>query len=143
MLTASAIEKKIQKIKGQYMKELDLNGSDLPVFLVLALASRPLTLSQIGANASLDKAQVSRAMHKMDAKGMLVKSGQGVYKAEYALSEKGRRQAGALMDHVGKIVGSAHQALPEQQWQAYYGFAQNLMRQLDEIGGWLEQEEKR
>lgn len=139
-LASSAVEKKVQKLKSQYMEALELNGSDLPVFLVLSLASKPLTLKEIREKASLDKAQISRAIHKMSEKDMVIRQGQGVYKASYSLSDKGREKAASLDRMINHIVGLAHASLKQENWDFYYRFSAELSQALDHMEEYLQNE---
>lgn len=132
-LFSSAVDKKILKLKARYMEALQLNGSDLPVFLVLSLAEQPMTLKEIGIKASLDKAQISRAIRKMSDQGMIHKQGSGGYKALYSLSGQGRIQANTLNASVGEIVSLAHATITDEQWDAYYRFADDLLSFLGQI----------
>lgn len=127
LMTASSLEKKLQELKSSYMSASNLNGADLPVFLALVLGGRPMTFSEITAEASLDKAQVSRALSRLIERQLIVRPKEKKRSAPYQLSDRGRSFADALCLASSRLVDQAHADISLDQWEFYYQFHAQLM----------------
>lgn len=62
------------KLKSLYMKEFDLNGSDLPILFALQTCNEGLRQDEFCKMAGSDKAQISRSLSRLMNHGLIEKT---------------------------------------------------------------------
>ena len=127
------MEKQVTKLKSLYMKEFDLNGSDLPILLALQTCNEGLRQDEFCKMAGSDKAQISRSLSRLMNHGLIEKDNSTLYKSKYTLSSVGIKTAEYLSEQSVHIFDAAHSILDNDQWDGFYSFLESLNVQIEHM----------
>ncbi len=130
-LVTGRMEKQITKIKSLYMKDLGLNGSDLPVLFALLSNAEGCRQDQLCQVTGSDKAQISRSLGRLSDASLIEKEPGSLYKSRYRLTVQGKAAAGELAKKAVHIFDQAHEVLKDEEWDGFYNFLMSLNEQVD------------
>lgn len=126
----STIYHHIQKIERDEMVKYGSKGIFAQYLAALKAHPEGLTSTQLSETLDKDKAAVSRALGEMSASGLVMRQGQGVYRARMVLTDLGRdaadyvcQRAFAAVNAVGGGVSEADRAA---MYRALLQIAANL-----------------
>lgn len=131
----------IQKIESEVMAKQGLAGSCAQYLAALGLSEEGLTVSALGKSCMKDKAAVSRAVAKLEEKGLVQRNctGNNIYRAPIVLTEKGREVSRYVAERASEVVEIA--GLGEADRESFYialnTIAENLSKMSE--GGLPEQ----
>lgn len=133
LLAVNTLEKQMNRLRSVYMEEIGLNGAELLPLLLLYSHPEGLRPDEFVHLTRTDKAQISRSLKNLSRTGWIEKEAPGVYRARYKLTSKGC----ALMEHVAEqsagVFKKAHSAVGDEEWNAFYDFAQALSEEIEEM----------
>ncbi len=125
-----------RKLAGEEMEKHGLKAPHAIYFTVLAkYRDTGLTASQICEYCGRDKADVSRMMAIMEAKGMLIKEGghQNLYNGVFKLTDKGIELAEYVKDRASKAVEIAGKDLSAETRKTFYTALDSVVENLREL----------
>lgn len=130
----SSINKNIQKIKTNKMKEFGLSGNHVMCLLYLAQHPEGLTATKLCELISIDKAATSRALAELVEKGYVYYpnlSSHKKYRAPAVLTEKGQKMTEQIDDIICDAVDKIGSSITDEERGIMY-------RSLDKIAEGIE-----
>lgn len=125
----STINKNIQKIKTNKMKEFGLSGNHVMCLCYLAQYPGGLTATKLCELISIDKAATSRALSELVEKGYVYYPNldhHKKYRAPAVLTEKGQETTGKIDDIICNAVDKIGSGITDEEREIMY-------RSLDKI----------
>lgn len=119
--------KSIQKIKTARMAQFDLSAAHTDCLCQL-LAGMPsgVTQSQLTAALQMDRAQVSRVLRELCAKGLAMPVTPESYKTPYCLTESGVHVAGEIRNTITEIHAYVSGDIPDEDIAVFYQTLQTI-----------------
>lgn len=122
------IGKSIQKIKTDRMERFGLQSTDALCLAVLSRREEGLSLTALATACCLDKAAVSRAVHRLCESGAVTYregAGKNTYRAPLVLTEQGKRIVQEMHEYAADAVQHASANVsPELLTAVYEGLEQ-------------------
>ena len=120
------------KLAGEEMAKYGLKGPYAFYLIAMIHHEEGLTARELCELCGRDKADVSRAMSDMEQKGLVIRSGEGTYRARLKLTEEGERAARHVSLRASVAVEHAGAGLSDKEREVFY-------KSLDIITGNLHQ----
>lgn len=131
----------IQKIKSREMTEMGLKGTHVMCLFYLDRHPEGLTAAQLCNHCMEDKAAVSRAVNKLEAKGLVTleeSEGQRRYRSKIRLTKAGKQITCKMMRLIAEIVDKGGEGLTDEERETFYRslgmIAKNLQTLCSEKG---------
>ena len=129
--------KTVQTIKMKKMAEYDLKGTNAVCLCRIYESEGGLTASELSAQCGTDKAQVSRCMAELIAKGFVFRDDREGrrYKQKYRLTELGEKAAFDVSSCMKHIEDTVNKNIPAEQLDVFYQTLETLCENLEELKG--------
>lgn len=114
------IHRQIQKIERDVMESYGLKGPHVQCLVAMSRLDRGVTAAQLCALCEKDKAAISRTLSEMVQEGLVVREGQGSYRATLRLTDKGAEVARQVNQKVRLAVSRAGDGISETDREALY-----------------------
>ena len=101
----SEIYRHIQKIERDVMESYGLKGPHVQCLVAMSRVEHSVTTTQLAALCEKDKAAISRTLSEMVQEGLVVREGQGSYRAALQLTEKESLKPDLLVNTLAKLAG--------------------------------------
>ena len=118
--SVSCLCRDIRKLEQIEMEKYGLKGPHAQCILSLSLYPDGLTATQLCELCGKDKADVSRAVGKMEEIGLLQRVGSNPYRAKLKLTQQGIAAAEAVRETAGTIVDRVGGDLTEEKRTVFY-----------------------
>ena len=116
----SEIYRHIQKIERDVMESYGLKGPHVQCLVAMSRVDHSVTTTQLAALCEKDKAASSRTLSEMVQEGLVVREGQGSYRAALQLTEKGTEIATQVNQKVSLAVYRAGDGLSDGDREIFY-----------------------
>ena len=119
----NSIYRSIQRIKSREMTELGLKGTHVMCLFNLRKSSDGLTSSELSALCDEDKAAVSRAVARLEEKGLVgleYSEGKRRYRAKIRLTEEGTKVADSMVRLIENAVLRGGEGLTDDERKVFY-----------------------
>ena len=118
----ACLTKTLQLIKSNKMAQYDLKGTTCLCLCQILASEHGLTAGELAACGDIDKAQVSRCMTELIAKGFVFREERDGrrYKQKYLLTDIGREAARDIVITTEQIQRVAEQGIAEKDLHAFY-----------------------
>ena len=134
-LGLSEITSSWNKIASDELKPFGLKGTY--VIFLIALYKHPegLTSANLAEMCNRDKAEVSRAIKALEAKGFIVRENVTVngYRAKITLTNEGHSITKAIRERVKLAVEKGGEGLSEEQRESFYTALETIGKNLKKI----------
>lgn len=135
----SELSRLLHKIESEEMEAIGLKGPHSIYLIVLSRYEEGITSTALAQICGRDKADVSRAVNALCAKGLVSKApgGKNNYRAPLFLTEDGKLAASRLKEKAKRAVEYASQGVSEEDRAALYRALETIctnIQQLCEIG---------
>ncbi len=122
------------RIAGNVMKKFGLKGSHAIYFVKLREYPEGLTSTQISTLCSKDKADVSRDINALEAKGLLKRlQGKSSYRAAVMLTEEGKALAATVAEIANAAVETVGKDLSEEDRNVFYNSLDSITKNIREL----------
>ena len=123
----------VQAIKSSKMAEHGLKGPDAVCLCRLYECEGGLTATELARAGEIDKAQVSRAMSALLARGLVLleQSEEKRYKRKYRLTAEGVRVSADVAGTVARIERAVAHGIPPRELDVFYATLYKLCRNFD------------
>lgn len=131
--SVSQLYRCIQKIKSREMTELGLKGTHVMCLFHLRQNTEGLTASQLSTLCMEDKAAISRAISKLEEKGLvrLAQSGEKRrYRAPITLTQTGQSASQRMVKLIEDAVTRGGAGLTESERNTFYNSLDIITRNL-------------
>ena len=131
----SKISRCWNKIAAEEMEKYKLKGPCSLYLLTIYRNSGGSTVTKLAKTCSRDKADVSRSVALMEAKGLVVKesSGSNLYRAKILLTEKGKAAAESIGKSACIAVETAGNDVSDTNREIFYTVLEHIADKLEEI----------
>ena len=136
------IGKSIQKIKTDRMERFGLQSTDALCLAVLSRRPEGLSLTALAAACRLDKAAVSRAMHRLFESGNVAyreSATKNTYRAPLVLTDKGKAVVDAMRELAADAVTHASADVSPESLEILYTSLEQIRKSLARYASELEQ----
>ena len=116
----SDIYRHIQKIERDVMESYGLKGPHVQCLVAMSRQDQSVTAAQLSSLCEKDKAAISRTLSEMVQEGLVIREGQGSYRAALRLTEKGAEIARQVNQKVHLAVSQAGEGLSESDRETLY-----------------------
>lgn len=132
-LAISEIYRYWHQIAGEEMRKYGLKASHATYLVTLSRFPLGLTAPKIAAYCGRDKADVSRMMSILDAKGLAVREGANRYRGCLRLTQEGQKVAGEISSRAQQAVALASEGLTEEKRAIFNEALDTIARNLHRI----------
>ena len=121
-LALSEMTSSWNKIATEEMKPYGLKGACIVYLIALFKIPEGLTAANLCEMCNRDKAEVSRAIKELEAKGFVVRKNTTVsgYRANITLTEEGKRITSELRERIKLVVEQGGKGLTDEQREIFY-----------------------
>ncbi len=125
----------IKKIKSNEMSEFNLKGLHVSCLYYAYVVKKPLTATVLCDICDEDKANISRAIDRLEAEGYVVCNSktQKKYNCPISLTEKGKQVAESVANKIDDMVAFASQGLSEENRKIFYSSLTLIANNLEKI----------
>ena len=123
----------VQDIKAQKMAEYNLKGTGAVCLCRIFESADGLTAAELALACEVDKAQISRTMAELSARGLVWRSGEGRYKQKYRLTDTGREIAADVLQTMHDIEGAVAEGIGEDELDGFYSTLYRLCDNFDKL----------
>ena len=123
------------KIAAEELKPFGLRGTYVIYLIALYKHTEGLTSANLCEMCNRDKAEVSRAMKVLEAKGFVVREQNSAngYRAKITLTARGREYTSAIRERVKLAVEKGGEGLSEEQRETFYTALETICVNLKKI----------
>lgn len=123
------------KIAAEELKPFGLRGTYVIYLIALYKHTEGLTSANLCEMCNRDKAEVSRAMKVLEAKGFVVREHNlaNGYRAKITLTAQGREYTSAIRDRIKLAVEKGGEGLSEEQRENFYAALETICVNLKKI----------
>ena len=121
------------RIAAEEMKNYGLKGSHAFYLVTILRHNGQITASDLCQMCGKDKADVSRAVAKMEELGMLCRVGENPYRARLQLTETGREAALHVRETAAVIVDQAGKDLTPEKRIVFYDALSSITTNLENL----------
>lgn len=125
--------KSVQGIKAQKMAEYDLKGTGAVCLCRIYESTDGLTAAELALACEVDKAQISRTMAELTARGYVLREGPLRYKQKYQLTATGREIAADVLRTMRAIEAAVSEGITEGELDSFYGTLYRLCDNFDAL----------
>jgi len=125
------ISRNWHRLTADEMAKYDLKGPHAIYLVVMRRYPDGITASQLSELCSRDKADVSRAVAQMEAKGLVRR--EGGYRAPLQLTETGWQAAAHVCERAGIAVECAGKELSDTQREIFYAALESIAANLQTL----------
>ena len=131
----------VQQLKTRKMAQYDLKGTGALCLCQLFDSKEGLSAAELARQAQIDKAQVSRCISDLTARGFVYRDDREGrrYKQKYRLTEEGLSAAADISGEFGRIQNAMERNLTTEELSAFFATLQKLCRNFEEL---LEESDK-
>ena len=129
----SAIYHHIQRIEREEMVRTGGRGAFAQYLTALRSHPEGLTAAQLSELIDRDKAAVSRTIAQMEAQGLIMRSGDQLYRARLTLTDEGQRTAEFVCSRVEAAMSAGGQGLTDAHREALYTALDLIEQNLEAI----------
>ncbi len=117
------------------MSEFNLKGLHVSCLYYAFISEKPLTATELCYICDEDKANISRAIEKLENDGLIScdSKTQKKYNCPITLTEEGKIIAKSVADKVDKIVGLASNGITEEKRKIFYSTLTLISNNLEKI----------
>lgn len=136
VLSINRIYRCIQKIKSREMTELGLQGPHVMCLFQLRQNPDGLTAAELSALCMEDKAGISRAVARLEEKGLVrleAASEKRRYRAKICLTSAGEKISGEMVQLIEQAVFWGGRGLSEAQRASFYDTLNIIAQNLNQI----------
>lgn len=125
----------VQQMKAQKMAQYDLKGTNALCLCQLLESEDGLSAAELSRLGEIDKAQVSRCMAELTARGFVYRNDQEGrrYKQKYCLTEEGIAVAADVASELGKIQDAVQKNLSPEELATFFDTLEQLCRNFEEL----------
>jgi len=134
-LGLSEIMSSWNKIAADEMSHFGLKGTYVIYLIALYKHPEGLTSANLSEMCNRDKAEVSRAIKTLEAKGLVERENTTVngYRAKITLTTQGRESTKALRERVKLAVEKGGEGLSEEERDSFYSALETISANLKKI----------
>ena len=134
-LGLSEIMSSWNKIAADEMSHFGLKGAYVIYLIALYKHPEGLTSANLSEMCNRDKAEVSRAIKTLEAKGLVERENTTVngYRAKITLTTQGRESTKALRERVKLAVEKGGEGLSEEERDSFYSALETISANLKKI----------
>ena len=116
-----AAMKSLERLKSKGMGEFGLSGTHTLCMRRLYDAPDGLTRTQLATRCEVDRAQITRVIGELLAKGLVEEIGGGSgYRKKCRLTEQGKMVTGEINDLVSRILSFVSGDIPPERLEIFY-----------------------
>ena len=133
--TVSEVHRYLHRIMSDEMRKHDIKGPYAVYFIALYHHGR-LTVTELGEICERNKADVSRAVAALEAKGLAARHGNpnsGTYRAKISLTEKGLKAAKEMCERARSVVRLAGSGLNDETRAIFYSAFETIATNMKKI----------
>ena len=125
----------VQQMKAQKMAQYDLKSTNALCLCQLLESGEGLSAAELSRQGEIDKAQVSRCMAELTARGFVYRNDQDGrrYKQKYCLTAEGEAVATDVASELGKIQDAVQKDLTPEELSAFFDTLAQLCRNFEEL----------
>ena len=113
--------KHMERLKAEGMSEYGLSGTHTLCMRQLFQASEGLTRTELAQSCGVDRAQITRVIGELLAKGFVEeRGGASNYRKKCALTEKGKEVTADINDRVERIIRFVSGSIPPERLAIFY-----------------------
>ena len=127
----SEASKSLHRLKTRYMSKYGLTSTHTYCLRQMYGNPEGLTKSEIADNCDIDKAQITRVVNELIAKGYAASDEKtGAYNRKFFLTEKGRAIADEINDIVIRVVDYVSGDIPKAEIESFYAIFERINNKL-------------
>ena len=131
-----SLNKEVQRIKSEKMKEFGLRGTDTMVIYYLSVNPDGLTKADLARTTRLDRAAITRIVGKLAADGLVEKpEGENPvnYRRRIRLTKAGKAAAAEMEEVIQKVVDEASADISEEERARMYSTLKGILASLEQV----------
>ena len=137
IFSASTVQliRAVQQMKARKMAQYDLKGTNALCLCQILHSDEGLSAAELSAVAEIDKAQVSRCVAELTARGFVYRDDQAGrrYKQKYRLTEEGLAVAKDVAEEIAKIQAAVEKNISPEELEAFFDTLNRLCRNFEEL----------
>ena len=114
----TSIHRSIHRIKSEFMDELGLMSSHVPILYYLTVKG-PMSITELAEMSLDDKANISRAAVALEKKGLVARNGRG-RRLILSLTEEGQPVGLRIRTGIERVLAVSAKGLSEEERAAMY-----------------------